>query len=88
MSGAIKIVEFLPDPAAWPIWAKIWIGFWLCITLYCGVLAWQQWRIKQKEKSQQSRYLRFPRLGKGGNVGLPEKLAADSDLNGPTADKF
>jgi hypothetical protein len=88
MIGTIKIAELLPNQLLGPIWAKVWIGFWLCMALYCGVLACQQWRVKRKEKSQQSRHLGFSRLAEGKNVDPQSKLAVDSDLNGPKADKF
>ena len=32
----------------WPLWAKVWIGFWLAVAVYCAVLACQQWWAKRK----------------------------------------
>jgi len=32
----------------WPVWAKVWIGFWLGMVLFCAVLACQQWWAKRK----------------------------------------
>jgi integral membrane sensor domain MASE1 len=32
----------------WPVWSKVWIGFWLGVTLYCAVLACQEWWAKRK----------------------------------------
>ena len=63
MIGAIKIAELLANPLPWPIWAKIWIGFWLGMAVFYAVLACQQWCVKRKAKSQQSRHLRFSRVG-------------------------
>jgi hypothetical protein len=37
-----------PSYLGWPLWAKVWIGFWLGMVLYCAVLACQQWCAKRK----------------------------------------
>jgi len=37
-----------PSYLGWPLWAKVWIGFWLGMALYCAVLACQQWWAKRK----------------------------------------
>jgi hypothetical protein len=88
MIGTIKIAELLLNQLLGPIWAKVWIGFWLCMALYYAVLACQQSRVKRKEKWQQSQYLRFSPLAEGGNGDPQSKLAVDSDLKGRKADKF
>jgi hypothetical protein len=81
MIGTIKIAELLPHPFPGPIWAKVWVGFWLCMALYYPVLACQQWRVKRQEKSQQSQHLRFSCVAEDGHVTLPSQLGVDSDLN-------
>jgi hypothetical protein len=45
MIYAIKFAELAP----WPMWAKIWVGFWLGIALFCFVLAVKQYRAKRKQ---------------------------------------
>jgi hypothetical protein len=35
-------------PLSWPVWAKVWIGFWFGMTVFCTVLAFQQWWPKGK----------------------------------------
>jgi integral membrane sensor domain MASE1 len=37
-----------PSYLGWPVWAKVWVGFWLGMALYCAVLACQQWWTKRK----------------------------------------
>jgi integral membrane sensor domain MASE1 len=37
-----------PSYFGWPVWSKVWIGFWLGVTLYCAVLACQEWWAKRK----------------------------------------
>jgi integral membrane sensor domain MASE1 len=37
-----------PRYLGWPLWAKVWMGFWLGMSLYCAVLACQQWWVKRK----------------------------------------
>jgi hypothetical protein len=83
MIGTIKIAQSLPNPLPGLIWAKVWVGFWLCMALYYVVLACQQWRVNRKKQSQQ---LRFSDLAEGGNMNPPSKLALDSDLSGPKTD--
>jgi hypothetical protein len=39
--GIIKIAELLPNHLPGPIWAQVWVGFWLCMALYYAVLAWR-----------------------------------------------
>lgn len=85
---AIKIAGLPLNQLPGPIWAKVWIGFWLGMAFFYAVLACRQWCAKQQTKSHQSPHLRFSCLAKGGNVDSPSKLAVDSDLNGPKADKF
>jgi integral membrane sensor domain MASE1 len=37
-----------PSYLRWPLWGKVWIGFWLGMALYCVGLACQQWWAKRK----------------------------------------
>jgi hypothetical protein len=77
MIATIKVAELLQNLLPGPIWAKVWVGFWLCMALYYAVLACQQWRVKRKEKSLRWRHLCFPRLAAGGDLNPPSNLALD-----------
>jgi integral membrane sensor domain MASE1 len=35
-------------PLSWPVWVKVWIGFWLSMAVFYAVLACQQWWSKGK----------------------------------------
>ena len=38
-----------PSYSGWPLWAKVWIGFWLVMAVYWAGLAYQQWWAKRKQ---------------------------------------
>jgi hypothetical protein len=79
MIGTIKIAELLANQWPWPKWAKVWIGFWLCIVFFCAVLACQQWWAKRKAiKSERSWHLRFSRLTDGQDCESQESSRSES----------
>jgi len=73
MTGTIEIGELMPNQLPGPIWAKVWVGVWLCMAFYYAVLACQQWRVKRKEKSLQSRHLRFSPVLRESKTWIPRQ---------------
>jgi hypothetical protein len=77
MIGAIKIAELLGNELLWPMWAKVWITFWLGIAVFYTVLAYQQrWAKRKAIESQRSWHLRLSRLVEGRKCGIPQKPVA------------
>jgi hypothetical protein len=44
----VSLMMIPSPPASWPVWAKVWIGFWFGMAVFYAVLACQQWWAKRK----------------------------------------